>query len=84
MSAHVRRMLWRCRRGLLELDLLLESFVRQHYESLTPVQLQAFDRLLDFPDNELWDVVTGKAHNDDASLQPVLSLLRQVNISQGV
>jgi antitoxin CptB len=77
-------MLWRCRRGLLELDLLLESFVRQHYETLTPAQLQAFDRLLDFPDNELWDVVTGKAHNDDASLQPVLSLLRQVNISQGV
>jgi succinate dehydrogenase flavin-adding protein (antitoxin of CptAB toxin-antitoxin module) len=84
MSADVRRMLWRCRRGLLELDLLLESFVRQHYETLTPAQLQAFDRLLDFPDNELWDVVTGKAHNDDASLQPVLSLLRQVNISQGV
>jgi antitoxin CptB len=77
-------MLWRCRRGLLELDLLLESFVRQHYETLTPAQLQAFDRLLDFPDNELWDVVTGKAHNDDASLQPLLSLLREVNISQDV
>ena len=77
MSADAKRILWRCRRGLLELDIVLAAFVKQHYAGLTLVQVQAFDALLDYPDNQLWDMVTERQHSDDAGMQALLAMLRK-------
>lgn len=54
----VRRLSWRCRRGLLELDIVLQRFSDKHLADLTKLELLAFDSLLDLPDNEFLDVVT--------------------------
>jgi len=47
---------WRCRRGMLELDLLLCRFVERRLDSLSAVQLEAFETLLacDDPDIYAW------------------------------
>ena len=60
MSKQLERVRWRCRRGLLELDIVLGRFVEKHYASLDEVQQTAFDVLLDLPDNVLWDMITGR------------------------
>lgn len=80
MTVELNRLLWRCRRGTLEMDLLLEKFVSQQYGHLSPEQMLAFDRLLDYPDNELWDMVTKKVEIDDVALQGTLTLLRQTGM----
>jgi antitoxin CptB len=54
----VRRLSWRCRRGLLELDIILQRFAAHYLAGLTQVELVALDGLLDLPDNEFLDVVT--------------------------
>jgi antitoxin CptB len=54
----VRRLSWRCRRGLLELDIVLQRFSDKHLTGLTNEELHAFDSLLDLPDNEFLDLVT--------------------------
>jgi antitoxin CptB len=51
-------MLWRCRRGLLELDIVLQRFIETSHEQLDQQQLTALEELLDYPDNDLWDLVT--------------------------
>jgi antitoxin CptB len=56
----VRRLSWRCRRGLLELDIVLQRFSESHLSTLTKPELLAFDSLLDLPDNEFLDVVTSR------------------------
>lgn len=56
----VERVRWRCRRGLLELDIVLGRFVEQRYATLDEAQRTAFDALLDMPDTTLWDMITGK------------------------
>jgi len=56
----VRRLSWRCRRGLLELDIVLQRFSENHLATLTKSELLAFDSLLDLPDNEFLDVVTSR------------------------
>ncbi|MDI1298966.1 succinate dehydrogenase assembly factor 2 [Methylotenera sp.] len=56
----VRRLSWRCRRGLLELDIVLQRFSEKHLATLTQSELLAFDSLLDLPDNEFLDVVTSR------------------------
>jgi antitoxin CptB len=56
----VRRLSWRCRRGLLELDIVLQRFSENHVAGLNAQELLAFDSLLDLPDNEFLDVVTSR------------------------
>jgi antitoxin CptB len=68
------RIHWQCRRGLLELDLVLAKFLDRHLENLSPDRLAAFKRLLDYPDNDLWDLVTGKAVPPDAEAGSIIKL----------
>jgi succinate dehydrogenase flavin-adding protein (antitoxin of CptAB toxin-antitoxin module) len=49
--------LWRCRRGMRELDVLLERFAREHYRSASPAHRRAFERLLELPDPVLVDLL---------------------------
>lgn len=50
---HFDRLRWRCRRGLLELDLILGDFLRQRYAGLSDGERALFDRLLALPDMTL-------------------------------
>jgi len=49
------RLRWRCRRGMLELDLVLAAFLAQGYAQLNDTQKQQFDRLLNETDPNLYD-----------------------------
>lgn len=49
------RVLWRSRRGMLELDLLLVEFARTRYPKLPASQREAYRQLLDAEDALIWD-----------------------------
>ena len=72
------RVRWRCRRGLLELDLVLNGFARARLESMTPAELELFHRLLDAADNDLWDWISGRAEPADSTLSGLIAQLRAV------
>jgi antitoxin CptB len=74
----LRRMQWRCRRGLLELDIFLQPFVSQRYASLSAAELVAFEALLDLPDNTLWDMMSGRQNNDDPAQSALLEKIKSV------
>ena len=48
---------WRCRRGLLENDLLIERFFARHEAGLTVRQADAIAQLMDLADNDLMDLL---------------------------
>jgi antitoxin CptB len=54
-----RRLLWQCRRGMKELDLLLTRYVRERYLSAPAGQQGAFEALLGLPDPEIADLLLG-------------------------
>ena len=54
------RIRWRCRRGLLELDLVLEAFLERRFDQLDAEQRRLFNELLDRPDNDLLDLALGR------------------------
>ena len=74
--AELDKIRWRCRRGLLELDLILEKFNHQHLAGLNGEQLERFKELLAFPDNDLLDLVMARAASPDQRYDHVLQLLR--------
>jgi antitoxin CptB len=48
---------WRCRRGMLENDLLIERFFQRHESVLTPHHAAALTTLMDLSDNDLLDLL---------------------------
>ena len=74
MTAFEERLKWKCRRGLLELDLTFDRFLRQAPQ--TQEILSSFYSLLDLPDNDLWDIVSGRSDSYDARFRDVVARLR--------
>ena len=77
-SRELSRLRWRCRRGLLENDLILARFLDLRGDAITAPELIGLDRLLDLSDNELWDLLSGRQESDDAAMRPLLETLRAI------
>lgn len=72
----LRRLRWRCRRGMLENDLVLSRFLDRHAGTLDRETLRQLGELLELGDNELWDLICGRGDYPDARLRRTLQLLR--------
>ena len=75
-AVRLARLRWRCRRGMLENDLILERFLARRGDDLTEDEVVALDRLLDLPDGDLWDVLCERAPAPP-DVQPLLLDLRR-------
>ncbi len=67
---------WACRRGLLELDLLLNSYMDKVYNQLTDDEKRQFITLLDMQDQEMYEMLTGKLSPNDKELAKLLNRIR--------
>ncbi len=72
-----RRLLWQCRRGMLELDMLLQPFVRQHYAQLSTTQQQQFMALLEYPDQTLQAWFFQEQLPEDKDLIAMIAKIKQ-------
>lgn len=75
---------WRCRRGLLENDLLIERFFNRFESTLTRSQAQALGELMDLGDRDLLDLQLSRksleqidAALDRTDTREILAMLRQ-------
>ncbi|MGH8682052.1 MAG: succinate dehydrogenase assembly factor 2 [Burkholderiales bacterium] len=73
----LRRLRWRCRRGLLENDLLLARFVDRYGTRLDAAGRAALSALLALPDPELWALASGRQECDDERLAAIVAMLRE-------
>jgi antitoxin CptB len=76
------RIRWHCRRGMLELDLVLNAFVGRHLDGLDAKALEVFQSVLAYPDPTLLALVMGQAEPEDAAEREIVALLRNVNASE--
>ncbi|KUM02120.1 succinate dehydrogenase assembly factor 2 [Chromobacterium subtsugae] len=74
----LKRMRWRSRRGLLELDLVLEKFLAGPFGRLAPAEIEAYRRLLDLADTDFLDIVSGKADLEDPEEMAIVAILRSL------
>jgi len=70
------RMRWRCRRGMLELDLVLNAFRERHLAQLDDARIEAFTAILARTDPELLDLIMGRSEGLDAHERELLHLMR--------
>jgi antitoxin CptB len=72
----IERLRWQSRRGLLELDIVLERFWAHAGGALQEADARALGRLLEMTDNDLLDCVMGRAEAPEAHLRPMVEKLR--------
>jgi antitoxin CptB len=75
-SRSLERLKWKSKRGLLELDIVLERFWKRAGGEMNETEAAALNRLLMLPDNDLLDLVMGRAEIPDAGLAAMLDQLR--------
>ena len=68
---------WRCRRGMLELDILLNSYLDKNYDTMTQQQGAVFSEVLDYPDKVLLDLLMGEMQSTDRSIDALVKSIRQ-------
>ena len=70
---------WRCRRGMLELDILLNSYLDKNYSTMSPQQGDVFSEVLDYPDQVLFDLLLGNMQSSDARVNRLVSEIQRIS-----
>lgn len=76
-KSEYHRLRWQCRRGMLELDLLLLGFLDKDYANLDKIQKGLFTKLLDTPDQELLELLMGRATHKDMCVNELVKKIRK-------
>lgn len=76
-KAQQARLAWRCRRGMLELDLLLAGFLERGYAELSAADRSGFDELLNCEDAVLLEYLLGRLRPADPRLACVVAAIRR-------
>jgi len=80
----LNRLRWRCRRGLLENDLLIERYFARHGSCITQRQADAMHALMELPDNDLLDLLLARTEPTGELARPaVRELLAQMRPCSG-
>jgi len=74
-ATRLKRIRWRCRRGMLENDLILARFLEISAETLTDADIANLDELLNMTDIALWDLLSGRAEAGDPALAAFVTRL---------
>jgi antitoxin CptB len=78
-SSDMSRLRWRCRRGMRELDVLLQRYLEQRYACAPKEEQQAFEALLELPDPELFAYVVKRDQPSDPQWANVVNRLSNPN-----
>lgn len=76
-DAEAGRLRWRSRRGMLELELALQPFVRRRLAGLSALDRERFARLLEYDDWDLFEWLHGRGEVPEADLAALLGTIRE-------
>ena len=75
-STEKARLEWHCRRGMLELDLILMPFAKKNLNTMTAAQIAAFDKMLSVTDPELFSWLMGYETPDDKEMLEIVEFIQ--------
>jgi antitoxin CptB len=72
---NLQKLAWRCRRGTKELDVLMQRFLNNYYQTASEDLQHAFERMLEMQDPELYDLLVGRKGSGDQSINQVIDYI---------
>jgi len=74
-SVEFKRLKWHCRRGMLELDLLLEPFLEEEFSTLDNDDQQRFVQLIEEEDQDIFTWFMQKEIPEDPDLARIVKII---------
>ncbi|WP_026472361.1 FAD assembly factor SdhE [Alkanindiges illinoisensis] len=78
ISLHDRKVIYRARRGLKELDIYFDPYVRQHYLTAPEAEKQAFALLIEQEDPDLLDWFMAVSEPEQPELVEMIAKLKNL------
>ncbi len=75
--SELAKLKWKCRRGMKELDVLLERYLAERYTQASEAEQGAFRALLEVQDPLLFDYLTGRERPVSEDERRVIDALRR-------
>ncbi|WP_444997660.1 FAD assembly factor SdhE [Aliikangiella sp. IMCC44359] len=72
------RLAWQCRRGMLELDVILIPFLEQYFDDLSHDEQRQFRELLKEADPDLYTWLMGYGESDNLELRHIVQHIKKV------
>ncbi len=72
-----KRLVWQCRRGMLELDVILQPFLNKYFDGLDSAQKASFSELLKQADPDLYTWIMGFGECQHVEFKDIISLIRK-------
>jgi antitoxin CptB len=76
---NAKQLVWRCRRGVRELDVLFGRFLETEYPQLSESQKMAFERMLEVQDPIIMDWLFSKSQSQDPEFEMLVQRLQLIS-----
>jgi antitoxin CptB len=76
MENDIARLRWRCRRGMRELDAVLQTFLERAYPDLDSADKERFEQILDLTEPELYGYLLGRDVPADPAVAALIERIR--------
>ena len=70
------RLFWASRRGMLELDIILQTFLENTYDQLKPAEQSLYQHLLGCEDQDLFAWLLGREEPEDKDTATIIAIIR--------
>lgn len=70
------RLFWASRRGMLELDIILQAFLENTYDQLKPAEQSLYQHLLGCEDQDLFAWLMGRKEPEDKDTATIIAIIR--------
>ena len=75
-----KEVIWKCRRGTKELDLMMNGFYNNYYKTSSKSQKEAFIKLLSLEDPFISDLLMNKTVSKDIAVNEIADMIRTMNL----
>tara|TARA_B100001250_G_scaffold405772_1_gene423768 strand:+ start:179 stop:421 length:243 start_codon:yes stop_codon:yes gene_type:complete len=77
-----KEIIWKCRRGTKELDMLMTGFYENFYKSASNSQKKAFIKLLSLEDPVIYDLLLNKISSKDIAVNEIADMIHTMSLSK--
>ncbi len=82
MQEKMKKLHWKCRRGMKEMDILFEHYLYEHYENTDEPHQQAFEQMCDMQDPTIADYLFERSRPDDEAVNDIINIMRTYSVSR--
>ena len=70
-----KELVWQCRRGLKEIEVLLVPFLEKHYQHESPEIRRLFEALLEEEDLDIFEWFTRRVKPDTEQMEEIINVI---------